>query len=52
MPKKSLLSVTNLNVSFFDGHQKNDVVRDITFNLSKNEITAIVGESGSGKSVT
>lgn len=44
-----LLSVRDLNVSLKDGRE---IIRNISFDLNKNEILAIVGESGSGKSVT
>jgi oligopeptide/dipeptide ABC transporter ATP-binding protein len=47
---KSILDIKNLNIEF---RRKNDricAVRDISFSIFKNEITAIVGESGCGKS--
>ena len=43
-----LLSVKNLSISFKD----KTVVKDVSFDLNKNEILGIVGESGSGKSVS
>ncbi len=43
-----LLSLKNLSISFAD-HQ---VVRDVSFDLSAQKITALVGQSGSGKSLT
>jgi peptide/nickel transport system ATP-binding protein len=52
MPKKIILNVNDLSISF--GNKKNlqEVAHDISFSISENEILGIVGESGSGKSVT
>jgi len=47
-----LLDVTGLSVSFGKGNKRTEVVHDLSFSLSENEILGIVGESGSGKSVT
>lgn len=44
-----VLKVSNLTITF---DNKNTVVRDVNFELNKNETLAIVGESGCGKSVT
>ncbi|MET0714148.1 MAG: ABC transporter ATP-binding protein [Mycetocola sp.] len=44
----ALLKVEGLSVSFGD----TEVVRDLSFHVSRGECVAIVGESGSGKSVT
>ncbi|MBU6140607.1 MAG: ABC transporter ATP-binding protein [Proteobacteria bacterium] len=43
-----LLSLKNLSISF----SNNQVVQDISFDLSAQKITALVGKSGSGKSLT
>jgi ABC-type dipeptide/oligopeptide/nickel transport system ATPase component len=50
--KKQLLSVENLSVSFRIDGELIPAVRDVSFQVSENEILCIVGESGSGKSVT
>jgi peptide/nickel transport system ATP-binding protein len=48
-----VLSVRNLTASFRGGDRGwNPVVRNVSFDLARNETLAIVGESGSGKSVT
>ncbi|MCF6214190.1 MAG: ABC transporter ATP-binding protein [Flavobacteriaceae bacterium] len=47
-----MLQVTNLKISFKTDQAMLEVVHDISFGLSQNEILGIVGESGSGKSVT
>lgn len=47
-----MLTVQNLSISFVSNNQQNTVVRDISFELEKQQILGIVGESGSGKSVT
>ena len=47
-----LLSVKNLSLSFENESGTIEAVKNISFNLGKNEILGIVGESGSGKSVT
>ncbi len=48
MSKTQVLSIKNLSISF----GKNEVIHNISYNLSSNEILGIVGESGSGKSVS
>ena len=48
----NLLEVKNLGISFFNGGEKRDVVKEISFDLKQGEVLGIVGESGSGKSVT
>ncbi|QQX77495.1 MULTISPECIES: ABC transporter ATP-binding protein [Aequorivita] len=52
MNDKPLLSVKELTVSFGNKRQLVKVLRQISFDVFKNEIVGIVGESGSGKSVT
>jgi peptide/nickel transport system ATP-binding protein len=52
MKTNLLLDIKNLCIAF--GKKKNlvEVVHDISFDISENEIVGVVGESGSGKSVT
>ena len=47
-----MLYVKNLKISFLSEQGTQQVVHDINFELSSNEILGIVGESGSGKSVS
>lgn len=47
-----LLQIENLVISFSRENSWNDVIKNISFDLYKNEILGIVGESGSGKSVS
>ena len=47
-----LLSVENLSVTFRQGGQETQAVKNINFTLNRGETLALVGESGSGKSVT
>ncbi len=49
---KSLLSVSDLSVTFHQGESKIEAVKLISFELKAGETLALVGESGSGKSVT
>ena len=48
----SLLSVTDLNVTFPTDAERVKAVRGMTFDVAKGEVVALVGESGSGKSAT
>lgn len=52
MAQKTLLAIKNLSVAFGNNKQKKEVVHEVSFSISENEILGIVGESGSGKSVT
>ena len=49
---KNLLTVKNLSISFKASKESFQAVKDISFELKRNQILGIVGESGSGKSVT
>ncbi len=48
----SLLKVRNLQISFPEDREQQEVVQEISFSVDKGEIFGIVGESGSGKSMT
>jgi peptide/nickel transport system ATP-binding protein len=52
MPKKKLLSIKNLRISFPSKNERNEMVHGINFDIQENEIVGIVGESGSGKSIS
>lgn len=47
-----LLEVKNLSLSFFENGTRQEVLKNISFEIGKKEIVGIVGESGSGKSMT
>jgi peptide/nickel transport system ATP-binding protein len=47
-----LLEVKNLSLSFTSKLGKKQVLKDVSFSLSKSKTLGIVGESGSGKSLT
>jgi len=46
-----LLDIQNLSVTFRDGEERRELLRDISVHLGKGEILGLVGESGSGKSL-
>jgi oligopeptide/dipeptide ABC transporter ATP-binding protein len=48
----SLLSVTNLKVTFQTDAERVNAVRGMNFDVEAREVVALVGESGSGKSAT
>ncbi|WP_158888699.1 ABC transporter ATP-binding protein [Amycolatopsis anabasis] len=48
----SILSISDLRISFSTEDGRVDAVKGITFDVKPGEIVAVVGESGSGKSVT
>ncbi len=52
MEQEKIIEVRNLTISFKTDHGILHAVRNISFDLYKNETLCIVGESGSGKSVT
>ncbi|WP_414727675.1 ABC transporter ATP-binding protein [Winogradskyella sp. UBA3174] len=52
MTNMNLLNVNSLSVSFFTKESETKILQNISFQLSKNSITAVVGESGSGKSIS
>ncbi len=52
MEQEKIIEVKNLTISFKTDHGILHAVRDVSFDLYKNETLCIVGESGSGKSVT
>ncbi len=47
-----MLQIKNLSIDFISENEKTTAVKNISFDVNKNEIVALVGESGSGKSVT
>ncbi len=49
---ETLITVSNLTVSFGEGVHKVNVVDDIGFRIRRGETFVLLGESGSGKSIT
>lgn len=47
-----MLKVEHLSIHFEDRSEKEEVVRDVSFQIENGEILGIVGESGSGKTMT
>lgn len=48
--KKDVMSLINIEKSFYQGETKLDILKDVNFNIKQGEITALLGRSGSGKS--
>ncbi|MDQ3141707.1 MAG: ABC transporter ATP-binding protein [Bacteroidota bacterium] len=48
----NILEVVDLSIRFQNKYQTHEVVKNIHFNVKRNQTLGIVGESGSGKSVT
>ena len=52
MKDLKILDVKNLSLSFINGNQSIQVIKNISFCLNQGQTLGIVGESGSGKSLT
>ncbi|OAB80178.1 ABC transporter ATP-binding protein [Cochleicola gelatinilyticus] len=52
MSETPLLSIEALSIAFGTKKKTTEVIHNISFSISENEIVGVVGESGSGKSVT
>lgn len=46
-----ILEVKNLNLFFKEKNKDVQILKDISFNIRKNQCLGILGESGSGKSM-
>ena len=47
-----MLEINNLNISIAQNQSSKSLVKNISFQIKKNEIVGLIGESGSGKSLT
>jgi peptide/nickel transport system ATP-binding protein len=52
MEKEPLLHVSNLSIAFKKERVYSNVINELNFSVSRNEVLGVVGESGSGKSVS
>lgn len=52
MKKNNLIVINDLNISFFKDTMASHIIKNVSFHINFDEITAVVGESGSGKSVS
>ena len=50
--KNTLLEINNLNISIAQNQSSKSLVKNISFQIKKNEIVGLIGGSGSGKSLT
>ncbi|WP_111683129.1 ABC transporter ATP-binding protein [Winogradskyella tangerina] len=52
MQEHHLLDVKNLSISFSNNKKEVPIIKQISYQINRDEIIAVVGESGSGKSVS
>lgn len=52
MQEHHLLDVKNLSISFSNNKKEIPIIKQISYQVNRDEIIAVVGESGSGKSVS